>query len=102
MRQNAFFQEHIIYKLRSGRKVWRDLVSEVIAPGLNGNNYLWWELQDISKAMKSQVAQARCDVMFGLMDAIHEASFRGGLANSILCKDELIGTHSTDTIKVCV
>lgn len=51
--------------------------------------------------MKSQVAEARQDVMFGLMDAVHEASFRGGLANSILCKDELIGTHSTDAMKVC-
>lgn len=92
-------REHIAYNLSCGRKIWRDVLTESLLPNLLNSRYHWWEVNDLSKAMKSQVAQASANTTFRVVEALHRASFSGGLANSVLSPASMIGLHSTEMLQ---
>nr|XP_039251303.1 cytochrome b-c1 complex subunit 2, mitochondrial-like [Styela clava] len=89
-------REHVSYNLKCGRRVWRDLITEVVAPSVCRNSFFWWELDQISKSMKTQLAHANTDPAFNLIEAVHQASFRGGLGNSVISPEGMIGSHTTE------
>ena len=75
-------------------------MTEVVKPNFSGRQFYWWELDNASHAMRNQIALARSDTSFVAMDLVHEASFRGGLSNPLFSREDRIGSHSADMVKV--
>lgn len=71
------------------------LFADVVAPLICSNKYEWFELDDLNiyRTMQYQKALANNNASFKLMDAAHEASFRGGLSNSIFAPDQMLSLH---------
>lgn len=92
-------REHIAYNLRCGRKIWRDVMTEGLLPTLQNSQFHWWELGDLNKTMQSQVGQASANTTFRLVEAMHRASFHGGLANSVLSPAAMIGSHTSEMVR---
>lgn len=86
----AATRDHLIYSLECNRDdahtAIRFLNEAVFSP-----EYRFWELDDALPRLRREVAAYQQNQGALLMEALHKASFRGGLANSLFISPDRIG-----------
>lgn len=86
-------RDHLIYTLECNRddaaKALKFATDVAFFPAFKP-----WEVSDSAHHMKRDLAIFRQNQEAVLMEALHQAAFRGGLSNSLFIQDFLIGKHS--------
>jgi len=91
-------REHLKFEVTCHPTVVEDVVSHVLLPNVIGSEYPHWELKGICDRMRYQKAMLEKNPLYCLMEGVHQASFKGGMANPILAPDHMIGSHSTEML----
>uniref|UniRef100_A0A6M2CVL3 Putative ubiquinol--cytochrome c reductase synganglion overexpressed n=1 Tax=Rhipicephalus microplus TaxID=6941 RepID=A0A6M2CVL3_RHIMP len=90
-------REHIIYLLECNRDdahVALKFVHEAaFLPA-----FKHWEVDDVAPHLHKELALFRQNREAVLMEAVHAAAFRGGLANSLYIKDFLVGHYNNEKL----
>jgi len=73
-------RDHLVYTLTAGPKLIAELFNDVAIPSIFQNKYNQWECDELEPALKNQ--KAALSTTEKLMDALHQASFKGGLGAS--------------------
>ncbi|XP_022670288.1 cytochrome b-c1 complex subunit 2, mitochondrial-like [Varroa jacobsoni] len=94
----ASTRDHLIYTLECNR----DHVA--LAVGFMNDivfapEFRPWELEDAIPRLRVELALYKNNQAARLMDALHKASFRGGLANSLFIRPELLGKIKQSQLK---
>ncbi|XP_064478600.1 cytochrome b-c1 complex subunit 2, mitochondrial-like [Ornithodoros turicata] len=86
-------RDHLVYGLECNRddaaKALKYATDVVFFPAFKP-----WEVSDTANHVKIDLAIFRQNQEAVLMEALHQAAFRGGLANSLFLQDFLVGKHS--------
>ncbi|CAN7939667.1 unnamed protein product, partial [Ixodes hexagonus] len=87
-------REHLIYTLECNRNevgtAFKFATEVAFCPV-----FKHWEVDDAAPAMKRDLAIFKQNQEAVLMEALHAAAFRGGLANSLFTQDFMVGRHTS-------
>ncbi|OQR78536.1 cytochrome b-c1 complex subunit 2 [Tropilaelaps mercedesae] len=91
-------RDHMIYTLECNRDHAASAINflndVVFAP-----EFRPWELEDALPRLRTELSLFQNNQGARLMDALHKASFRGGLANSLFIEPDLIGKIKSSQLK---
>ena len=90
-------REYIIYTLQCIRDEI-DSGLELLADVTTNQAFKPWEVNDSTYNMELDLAFLENNPEAILMEALHKAAFRGGLANSLFCPSFMIGKHTTESL----
>lgn len=90
-------REHITYTLQCARDEIHSGL-ELLAEVCTKPAFKRWEVNDSTYRIKLDLALLDTNIEAVLMEALHKASFRGGLSNSLYCPSFMIGKHSSEDL----